>query len=104
MAQFHHVGVPSKEKHAGEQYLAPAKVYITDPEKHPYRFEFLRFEKDTPLPKDLRSGPHVAYKVDDLDAALEGEQVVIPPFEPMPTLRVAFIRKDGVLVEVMQEK
>jgi hypothetical protein len=46
----------------------------------------------------------VAFVVDNVDAALKGEKVVLPPFDATPALRVAFILKDGVLVEVMQQR
>jgi hypothetical protein len=104
VSTFHHVGVPSKTQRPGETYLEGGKVYITDPGKHPYGFEFLRFEPGTPLPKHLQTQTHVAFMVDNVDAALKGEKVVLPPFDATPTLRVAFIVKDGVLIEVMQQR
>ena len=102
MAKFHHVGVLSKAKHPGETYLEGGKVYITDPAKHPYGFEYLRFEAGSPLPKELQTMPHVAFEVPSVDAALKGEKVVLAPFDPTPQLRVAFIMKDGVLIELVQ--
>ena len=104
MAKFHHVGVPSKAKHPGETYLEGGKVHITDPAKHPYGFEYLRFEAGSPLPKELQTMSHVAFEVASLEAALKGEKVILPPFDATPRLRVAFIMKDGVLVEVMQKR
>jgi len=103
VARFHHVGVPTKAKQPKETYLEGGKVYITNPDASPYQFEFLRFEKESPLPKELQTGPHVAYKVDDIAAAMKGEKVLVPPFDPMPGLRVAFIVRDGVPVELMQD-
>jgi len=103
VAEFHHVGVPTDQPQPDETYLPEAKVYITDPASHPYRFEYLRFEPDSPLPERMQKNPHVAFMVDDLDAAIEGESVLLEPFEPMPGLRVAFIVKDGVVLEVMQQ-
>ncbi|MEA3366805.1 MAG: hypothetical protein U9R68_01680 [Planctomycetota bacterium] len=102
MAEFHHVGVPVDEPQPGETYLEGAKVHITDASSHPYRFEYLRFEADSPLPERMQKNSHVAYVVDDLDAALEGESVLLEPFEPMDGLRCAFIVKDGVVLELMQ--
>ena len=102
MAQFHHVGVPSGTKRAGETYIAGGKVHITDPAASPYRFEYLRFEPGSPMPEVTQKQPHVAYMVDDLAAALKGEKVIVEPFDAMPTLRVAFIVKDGLVVELMQ--
>jgi len=104
VAEFAHVGVPTHKKQPKETYIAGAKVHITNPDDHPYRFEFLRFEAGSPLPEALQKGPHIAYMVDNLDAALKGEKVIVPPFDATPTLRVAFILKDGVAVEVMQSK
>jgi len=103
VATFHHVGVPTDQPHDNEVYLDGAKVYITDADAHPYRFEYLRFEPDTPMPERMQTNPHVAYMVDDLDAALDGESVLLEPFEAMEGLRVAFIVKDGVVLELMQE-
>ncbi|MBE3069456.1 MAG: hypothetical protein IMZ66_04380 [Planctomycetes bacterium] len=102
MAQFHHVGVPSGTQRPGETYIAGGKVFITDPEASPYKFEYLRFEPGSPMPEATQKQPHVAYMVENLDAALKGETVIVDPFDAMPTLRVAFIVKDGVPVELMQ--
>jgi hypothetical protein len=104
VAKFHHIGVPSKAKRRGEGYLEGGKVYFTDPAKHPYNFEYLRFQPGSPLPKELQTMPHIAFEVASLKAALKGEKVVLPPFDVTPTLRVAFIMKDGVLLEVMQKR
>ena len=104
MAQFHHVGVPTKVKQPNETYLAGGKVFITDPNASPYKFEYLRFEAGSPMPDALKKQVHVAYEVDSLETALAGEKVVLPPFDASPTLRVAFILKDGALIEVMKSK
>jgi len=104
VAKFHHVGVPSKAKHPDETYLEGGKVSITDPAKHPYGFEYLRFQAGSPLPKELQTMPHVAFEVASLKTALKGEKVILPPFDVTPKLRVAFIMKDGVLLEVMQKR
>lgn len=102
MAVFHHVGVPTKTRQPNEIFIAGGKVHITDASAHPYRFEHLRFEPDSPMPEILKNRPHIAYMVDDLSAALAGEEVILQPFDATPELRVAFIVKDGMPVEVMQ--
>ena len=104
MAQFHHFGVPTTEKQPEETYLEGAKVYITDPEKHPYRVEFLRFEEGTPMPAELCNGPHAAFLVDSLDAALVGQNVLIPPFDATDELRCAFITDGPALIELMEKR
>ncbi|KPK49709.1 MAG: hypothetical protein AMK72_03860 [Planctomycetes bacterium SM23_25] len=103
MAQFHHVGVPTDVEHPDETYLEGGGVHITDPEASPYNFEYLRFDANSPMPELMKTNPHIAYMVDDLSAAMEGEQVLLEPFEPMANLRVAFVVKDNIVVELMQE-
>ena len=50
----------------------------------------------------LKTTAHVAFVVDDLDAALAGQDVLLEPFTPMEGVRVAFIMDDGAPVEFMQ--
>jgi len=101
--KFRHVGVPVKKKRPKEMYVAGGKVHITDPGASPFGFEYLRFEKGSPLPRKLQKEPHIAYEVEDLKAALKGRDVIVRPFDATPTLRVAFIVVDGVAVELMQK-
>ncbi len=102
MRQFHHIGMPTDESQPGEFYVGETKVWVTDPRRHPYKVEYLRFEPDSPVTGPVRDLPHVAYRVDDLAAELLGEQVLIEPFEPSPGFTVAFILKDGAVVEFMK--
>lgn len=102
MRQFHHIGLPTEESHPGEYYVEETKVWVTDPRKHPHCVEYLRFEPDSPVTGPVRDLPHIAYRVDDLQAALRGEQVLIEPFNPSPNCTVAFTMKDGAVIEFMQ--
>jgi len=101
---FHHFGVPTQQVSEGEIYIEGAKVHITDPEKHPYRVEFLRFEGGSPMPEIIQNQPHAAFMVDDLEAALAGKKVVCEPFDATETLRVAFIQDGDALIELMESK
>lgn len=103
MATFHHFGVPTSARGNEETYIEGGKVFTTDPETHPYRIEFLRFEADSEMPDLLKNNPHAAFMVDDLDAALSGQNIVVEPFDATPTLRVAFITDGDALIELMQE-
>jgi hypothetical protein len=102
MSNFHHFGVPVSVEQENETYIEGAKVFITDPESHPYKVEYLRFEKGSPMPEDVINNPHAAFVVDDLKAALEGENVIIEPFEATESLRVAFINDKGAIIELME--
>ena len=102
MKKFHHIGLPTDERHAGEYYVEDTKVWVTDPRKHAYRVEYLRFESDSPVTGPVRDMPHIAYRVDDIEAALRGEHVLIAPFEPSLNFTVAFVLKDGAVIEFMK--
>ena len=102
MRRFHHVGVITDERQPGEIYVAATKVHVTNPADHPYRVEFLRFEPDSPVTGPVRERPHMAFAVDDLEAEVAGEQVLLGPFRAMEGLRVAFVLKDEAVFEFMQ--
>ncbi|MHC4639134.1 MAG: VOC family protein [Planctomycetota bacterium] len=102
MATFHHFGVPTKVKQENEIYIEGAKVFITDAESHPYNIEFLRFESDSPMHTDVINNPHAAFMVDDLETAIEDQNVIVEPFDATETLRVAFINDNGAVIELMQ--
>lgn len=102
MKIYHHIGMPTEEKQKDETFVAATRVWVTRPENHPMRVEFLRFEADSPVTGPIRDMPHVAFRVDDIHAALEGEDIVIEPFSPMDGLQVAFFMKDGAVFEYMQ--
>ena len=98
---FHHVGLPTDVSQPGEVYVADTKVWVTDPRRHPYKVEFLRFEPDSPVTGPLRELPHIAFRVPDMDAALRGENVILAPFSPSPGFMVAFTLRDGAVFEFM---
>ena len=99
--EFHHIGIPTDTQHEGENYLEGAKLFVTDATKCPFKIEWLRFEPESPMPEQLKTTPHVAFVVQDMAAALEGQDVLIEPFEPMEGVTVAFIMHDGAPVEFM---
>ncbi len=51
----------------------------------------------------VRTMPHIAYQVDNLEEAMEGaEEILLGPFDPTDTLRVVFVLRDGAVVEYME--
>jgi hypothetical protein len=102
--EFHHIGLPTKEKQPNDIHLADLDVFITDAGAHPHNVEWVRFGPACKLPPILNKVAHVAYKVPSLDEALKGKTVIAPPCEPMPGLRVAFIIDNGAPVEYLEFK
>jgi hypothetical protein len=101
--KFHHVGIPATHVRPGESFLEAAKLYVTDVGASPYQIEWLRFEDGSPMPDLLKTQPHLAFEVDDLQAAMAGKTVLIEPFVPMPGVRVGFVVDDGAVIEFMQK-
>ncbi len=102
MHTYHHLGIPTKEKRNGEEYLPQFKTYVYPFDKNQYGIEWMRYEPDAPLPEIVKTMPHIAFEVDDLDKELEGKEILIPQNSPSEGVTVAFILDDGVPVEFLQ--
>lgn len=102
MREFDHIGLTTTEKQPGEMYVEETKVWVTNPADSPSMVEYLRFEADSPVTGHVRELPHVAFRVDNLDREIKGEEVLLGPFNPTEDLRVAFIYKDGLVYEFME--
>ena len=100
--KYHHIGIPTGIKHDGEQYLEDSKVYASGFESSPYGVEWMRFESDCELPELVQTIPHVAFVVDDLEAALAGKEIIIHPTRPSEGVTVAFIVHNGAPIEFLQ--
>ena len=100
--EFHHIGIPTTKVQPEEIHLTEAKLFITDANKSEHRIEWLRFEPDSQMHELLKRTPHVAFTVEKLETALQGKQVIIPPFEPMAGVRAAFIQEGDAPVEYLE--
>ena len=101
--EFSHIGLVTDEPKEGEVFVESTRVWITNFTKHRQRVEWLRFEPDSPVTGPVRTQPHVAFRVDSIEDASQGMQVLLEPFEPMPDVRVAFfLTPDDAVVEFME--
>lgn len=102
-SSFDHIGIPTVARKDGERWVDATRVWVTSPRAHPYNVEWLRFEPDSPVTGLLREAPHVAYRVDDVHASMEGHEVLAEPFDVGEGfLTVAFAVADGAVIEFMQ--
>src|SRR6056297_2362646 len=99
MRKFHHIGLPTDEPKEGEWYVEETKVWVTDPEDHPYMVEFLRYEDDSPVEGPLRELPHVCFETDDYKSEIEDAEVILGPFRPDDQRTVVFVMQDGCVFE-----
>ncbi|MFP4548951.1 MAG: VOC family protein [Fidelibacterota bacterium] len=102
--RYHHIGIPTTKQHKNEKYFKKLKFYHAGYEESEFGIEWMRFEKDCPLPDLIQKVPHLAFEVDDLDEALAGRKVIIAPNSPSEGIRVAFIEEDGAPIELLEDK
>jgi hypothetical protein len=68
--RFHHVGIPTMTPRPCERYLLDCMMYVQGFDASPYGVEWMRFEPGSLISELVRTVPHVAFEVDDLEAAL----------------------------------
>ena len=100
--KYHHLGIPTKEKHADETFLEKFKTYVSGYETSQYKIEWMRFEEDAPVPSIVKTVPHVAFEVDNFEEALMGKEILIEPNSPSPGVMVAFIIENGAPIELIK--
>ncbi len=101
---FDHIGLITEEKKEKENRVEATRVWVTDPKEHPFGVEWLRFEPDSPVKGPVREMPHVAYRVEDINAAAEGLKVLLEPFDVGFAVVGFYESKDGAVIEFMQYK
>ena len=100
--RFHHLGVPTDRPRPDECYIQQFKVHVSGFESSPYGIQWMRYEPDSPIHELIRTVPHLAFEVDDLDAALAAELALTPPNSPSPGVLVAMIVDDGCPIELIE--
>lgn len=104
-AEYMHIGIPITNKKPGMVYNEGAKFWVSNVDDYDFKIEYLKFEEGTPFPEILHRNPHVAYKVDDLEHYIEdADEVICGPMEAAPGARLAFVIKDGAIIELYEEK
>ena len=102
MRKYHHLGIPTQEKRPGEVHLEDLKIYVSGFDESPYNIEWVRFEEDAPYPDLVRTVPHIAFEVENLEQEIEGKKILIEPNSPSQGTTVAFIEDNGAPIEFVQ--
>ncbi len=100
--RYHHLGVPTVTPRPGERYLPELKMFVCGFEHSPFGIEWMRFEPGSPVSELVRTVPHLAFEVDDLEAAVAGRPLLGGVSSPGKGVRVAMFVDDGVPIEVLQ--
>ena len=84
------------------RFLESRRVWLTSAREHPFRIEWLFYEPESAEVELIRTMPHVAYRVENLEEAMQGHMVIAEPFDVFGEARVSFIEVDGAPVEFVQ--
>jgi hypothetical protein len=104
--RYHHLGIPTKERKPGEIHLPHLKMHVSGFRTSPFGVEWMRFDDDCPFTEIVKTVPHVAFAVDDLDRELAacGLEVLCPPGAPSQGVRAAMVLHDGAPIELIEFK
>ena len=100
--KFNHIGIPTTGSFEGEIDLPHLKMTVSDHENNPFGIQWQRYWEEAPYPDLVKSVPHVAFEIDDLEKALRDQKIIIEPNSPSEGLTVAFIEVNGAPIELMQ--
>jgi len=102
--RYHHIGIPTDKSFPGEEYISLFRLYHSGFETSPFGIEWMRFESDSPVNILIKTVPHIAYEVDDLDLELKRHDfnILTPPNSPSDGTRVAMIEHNGAPIELIE--
>lgn len=102
--KYHHLGIPTRKKLPDEIYLPQFKFYVSGFSTSPFGIEWIRFERDSPISKLVRTVPHIAFEVNDIDYELANHdlKVITQPNSHVDGIRVAMVEHDGAPVELIE--
>lgn len=100
--RFHHVGIPTDERRPGERFVESCGLHVSGFDTSPYGVEWMRFEAGSGIDELVRTRPHVAFEVDDLDAAIAGKPLIGDVSSPSAGVRVAMIRHNDMAIELIE--
>ncbi len=100
--RYHHLGIPTKIPHPNERYIPHLKMHVSGFDTSPYGIEWMRFDPDCQVSKLVRTVPHIAFEVDDLDEAVVGLTLIGEISSPSEGVRVAMFIDDGAPVELIE--
>ncbi len=103
--RYVHIGVPHTNEMPGEEWNEGMKLWMIAPETNEFGFEYLRFREDTWFAPEVVNNVHVAVEVESIDEVLPTcEKVLHDKIVCSDTLTIAFVVKDGVVLELMEMK
>ena len=100
--EFHHIGYVSDEPIEGEFYSSKFDAWTADVKGSRIGAQIHRFGKNHPFHPAITKWPHVGFKVNDIEKAVEGEEVIMAIHEPIKGFKSAMILDAGIPIELVE--
>ncbi|MCX7056389.1 MAG: hypothetical protein NTZ79_04135 [Proteobacteria bacterium] len=100
--RYHHCGIPRVAAWEREIRVPHLKLAYLPGKYNAYGVELLRFEEGNPNPDVIKYVPHVAFEVDDMNAAMLGEKLIYGPNRETPGIAVSMIEVADTTVEFIE--
>ena len=100
--RYHHIGIPTTVPRDGETFLEEFGLHVSGFSTSPYGIEWMRFDPGSPISELIRTVPHIAFEVENLEEALAGKEVLTWPNSPSGGVRVAMIIHNGAPIELIE--
>ena len=100
--RYHHLGIPTSIPRGDEVHLKQYGLHVSGFDTSPYGIEWMRFDADSPISELVRTVPHIAFEVENLEEALVGKEVLTWPNSPSDGVRVAMIIHNGAPIELIE--
>lgn len=87
-----------------ETYIPHFKFYVSGFDTSPFGIEWMRFEPDCPFPELIKTFPHIAFEVQNLEYELTHRDlnVIVPPNYSAQGIRVAMIEHNRSPIELIE--
>jgi hypothetical protein len=100
--RYHHLGIPTTTPRPNEIHLPHLKIHVSGFDTSPYGVEWMRFDPDCEVSDLVRTVPHIAFEVDNLESALAGQTLLCEISSPSKGVRVAMILDNGAPIELLE--
>jgi hypothetical protein len=100
--RYHHLGIPTTTPQSDEVHLKHLGIHVTGFDSSPYGIEWMRFDPDCGITGLIRTVPHIAFEVDDMEEALKGLTMLGEITSPSKGVRVAMIVDNGAPIELLE--
>ncbi|MBU1097981.1 MAG: VOC family protein [Bacteroidetes bacterium] len=87
---------------AGEIYIKKYGMYVSGFSSSPFGIEWMRFDKNSPISDLVKTVPHIAFEVDDLQEAIKGLELIDEISSPAEGIKVAMFQHNGAPVELIE--